>query len=87
MASRYTKITSTIICDRRCCGSARSGVTSEADVLILALFGQIAAQWREANPDKTGNMRDEADVAQLVCLYNLENLNARFITEIRYGHQ
>jgi len=54
---------------------------SEADVLNLALFGMTAAQWRESNPDKKGNMRDEADVTQLVCLSNLENLNALFITE------
>ena len=54
---------------------------SEADVLNLALFGTTAAQWREANPDKKGNMRDEADVTQLVCLSNLENLNALFIAE------
>jgi hypothetical protein len=54
---------------------------SEADVLNLALFGMTAAQWREANPDKKGNMRDEADVTQLVCLSNLENLNALFIAE------
>lgn len=54
---------------------------SEADVLNLALFGQTAAQWRDANPDNKGNMRDEADVTQLVCLSNLENLNALFIAE------
>jgi len=54
---------------------------SEADVLNLALFGKIAAQWRDANPGKKGNMRDEADVTQLVCLSNLENLNALFIAE------
>jgi hypothetical protein len=54
---------------------------SEADVLNLALFGQTAAQWRDANPDKNGNMRDDADVTQLVCLSNLENLNALFIAE------
>jgi len=54
---------------------------SEADVLNLALFGQTAKQWRDANPDKKGNMRDEADVTQLVCLSNLENLNALFIAE------
>jgi hypothetical protein len=40
-----------------------------------------AAKWREDNPDKKGNMRDEADVTQLVCLSNLENLNALFIAE------
>ena len=54
---------------------------SEADVLNLALFGQTAAQWRSTNPDKKGNIRDYADVTQLVCLSNLENLNALFIAE------
>lgn len=54
---------------------------SEADVLNLALFGQTAAQWRSANPGHKGNMRDEADITQLVCLSNLENLNALFIAE------
>ena len=54
---------------------------SEADVLNLALFGMTAAQWRDANPDKRGNIRDYADIAQLVCLSNLENLNALFISE------
>jgi hypothetical protein len=54
---------------------------SEADVLNLALFGMTAAQWRDTNPNKKGNMRDEADVTQLVCLSNLENLNALFIAE------
>lgn len=54
---------------------------NEADVLNLALFGKTAAQWRDENPKKKGNMRDEADVTQLVCLSNLENLNALFIAE------
>jgi hypothetical protein len=54
---------------------------SEADVLNLALFGMTAAQWHTANPDKKGNMRDYAEVSQLVCLSNLENLNALFIAE------
>lgn len=54
---------------------------SEADVLNLALFGMTAAQWRDANPDKKGNMRDDADITQLVCLSNLENLNALFIAD------
>ncbi len=54
---------------------------SEADVLNIALFGKTAAQWRGANSDNKGNMRDEADVTQLVCLSNLENFNALFITE------
>jgi hypothetical protein len=54
---------------------------SEADVLNMALFGTTAKEWREANPDKTGNIRDYADISQLVCLSNLENLNALFIGE------
>jgi len=54
---------------------------SEADILNMALFGYTAGQWREENPDKTGNIRDYANVSQLVCLSNLENLNAVFINE------
>jgi len=54
---------------------------SEADVLNMALFGKTARQWRDENPDKKGNIRDYANVSQLVCLANLENLNAHFIEE------
>ncbi|MDA3917630.1 MAG: KilA-N domain-containing protein [Deltaproteobacteria bacterium] len=54
---------------------------SEADILNIALFGKTASQWRKENPDQKGNMRDHADVSQLVCLSNLENLNALFISE------
>lgn len=54
---------------------------SEADILNMALFGKTAAQWREENPDEKGNIRDFANVSQLVCLANLENLNAHFIQE------
>lgn len=54
---------------------------SEADILNMALFGKTAKEWREKNPDKKGNIRDEADISQLVCLSNLENLNAHFIQE------
>lgn len=54
---------------------------SEADVLNMAIFGMTAKDWREKNPGKKGNIRDEADVSQLVCLSNLENLNALFIRE------
>jgi hypothetical protein len=54
---------------------------SEADILNMALFGMTAGQWRDANPDKKGNIRDYANVSQLVCLSNLENLNALFINE------
>jgi len=54
---------------------------NEADVLNMALFGQTAKQWRENNRGKKGNIRDYANVSQLICLSNLENLNALFINE------
>lgn len=54
---------------------------SEADVLNMALFGMTAKEWRDQNPDQKGNIRDYANVSQLVCLSNLENLNALFINE------
>ncbi len=55
--------------------------SSEADILNIALFGNTAKQWRNENPDKKGNIRDYANALQLVCLVNLENLNAVFINE------
>ncbi len=54
---------------------------NEADVLNMALFGKTAKQWRDQNPNEKGNIRDYANVSQLVCLANLENLNAVFINE------
>jgi hypothetical protein len=54
---------------------------NEADVLNMALFGKTAKQWRYENSDKKGNIRDYANVSQLVCLANLENLNAVLIDE------
>jgi hypothetical protein len=54
---------------------------SEADVLNMALFGMTAKDWRDANPGEKGNIRDQANASQLVCLANLENLNALFINE------
>ncbi len=54
---------------------------SEADVLNMALFSKTAKQWRDENPTEKGNIRDYANVSQLVCLSNLENLNAVFINE------
>ncbi len=53
----------------------------EADVLNVALFGITAKEWRDANPGKKGNMRDYATINQLICLSNMENLNAVFINE------
>jgi len=54
---------------------------SEADVLNMALFGMTAKQWRDSHPEDKGNLRDHANAAQLVCLSNLENLNALFIAD------
>jgi len=54
---------------------------SEADILNMALFGKTARQWRDENPDEEGNIRDHANVSQLVCLANLESLNAHLIQE------
>jgi hypothetical protein len=54
---------------------------SEADVLNIALFGVTAKQWREANPTLQGNIRDYATINELICLSNMENLNAVFINE------
>lgn len=53
----------------------------EADVLNMALFGKTAKQWRGENPDKKGNIRDYANINELICLSNLENINAVFINE------
>jgi hypothetical protein len=53
----------------------------EADVLNIAMFGMTARQWREANPDKKGNIRDYATINELICLSNMENLNAVFIND------
>ncbi|HOJ03214.1 MAG TPA: KilA-N domain-containing protein [Bacteroidota bacterium] len=52
---------------------------SEADVLNMALFGQTAKQWRDANPKLDGNMRDHATIEQLLVLANIEGMNAEFI--------
>ena len=53
----------------------------EADMLNVAMFGMTAKQWREANPDLKGNIRDYATINQLICLSNMENLNAVFIND------
>lgn len=53
----------------------------EADVLNMAMFGMTARQWREQNPNKKGNIRDYATINELICLSNMENLNAVFIND------
>ena len=54
---------------------------NEADVLNVALFGKTAKQWRDDNPTIKGNIRDYATINELICLSNMENLNALFINE------
>jgi len=54
---------------------------NEADVLNVALFGKTAQQWERENPDLRGNQRDYADINQLICLSNMENLNAVMIED------
>lgn len=54
---------------------------SEADVLNVAMFGMTASEWRVAHPDLKGNIRDYASINELICLSNMENLNAVFIEE------
>jgi hypothetical protein len=61
--------------------SAQSNIiyANEADVLNVAMFGMTAKQWRDANPESKGNIRDYATMNELICLSNMENLNAVFI--------
>lgn len=54
---------------------------NEADLLNMALFGITAKEWRDRNPEKKGNIRDEATLEQLVVLSNLESINALFIQQ------
>ena len=53
----------------------------EADVLNVAMFGMTAREWREANPDSKGNIRDGATINELICLSNMENINAVLIND------
>ena len=54
---------------------------SEADVLNMALLGMTAKEWRNTYPDKKGNMRDYASINELICLSNMENINAVLIED------
>ncbi len=54
---------------------------SEADVLNVALYGITAKQWRDANPELKGNIRDYSTINELICLSNMENINAVLINE------
>ena len=53
----------------------------EADVLNMAMFGMTARQWRDANPEAKGNIRDYATINQLICLANMESINALLIND------
>ena len=54
---------------------------SEADVLNVALFGMTHQQWQAQNPELKGNQRDYATVNQLICISNMENINAVMIND------
>ena len=60
---------------------ANSIYANEADVLNVAMFGMTAKQWREAHPELKGNIRDYASINEIICLSNMENLNALFIEQ------
>lgn len=45
------------------------------------MFGMTAKMWREQNPGLEGNIRDYATINELICLSNMENLNAVFIDQ------
>ena len=59
----------------------RTSHAEEADVLNVAMFGQTAKTWREQHPELKGNIRDYASINELICLSNMENLNAVFIDQ------
>ena len=54
---------------------------SEADMLNVALFGMTASEWRNANPEMSGNIRDHASINELICLSNMESMNSVMINE------
>lgn len=54
---------------------------NEADTLNVALFGMTAKEWRDKNPEATGNIRDSATIYQLIILVNLESMNAELIKQ------
>lgn len=59
---------------------------NEADVLNMALFGRTAKEWRDANPDLKGNIRDYATINELICLANMEMLRKRVQSRTRSGY-
>ena len=63
--------------------AARASIiyAEEVDVLNVVMFGQTARQWREAHSELKGNIRDYASINELICLANMENINAVLINE------
>jgi hypothetical protein len=53
----------------------------EADVLNVALFGVTAKEWRDKNPARKRNTRDYANINELICLSNMENINAVLLND------
>ena len=70
-----------LIPEKLSASQASTVYANEADVLNVAMFGVTAKQWREANPELKGNIRDYTNINELICLSNMENLNAVFINE------
>ena len=69
-------IKSNLIPDEVTSAQANIIYAEEADVLNVAMFGMTAKQWRDANPELKGNIRDYATINELICLSNMENINA-----------
>ena len=67
--------------DSLCEIEAAMKYAEEADVLNVAMFGMTAKQWREAYPALKGNIRDYATINELICLSNIENINAVLIND------
>ena len=70
-----------LIPDRVTVDQLRYMYASEADILNVALFGMTASEWRNANPEMSGNIRDQASINELICLSNMESMNSVKINE------
>ena len=77
---KTSEIAAEIVSNRNFHNTA-SLVHLEADVLNVAMFGMTAQEWRNANPDKKGNIRDYATITELICLANMEAINSEFIND------
>ena len=70
-----------LIPDRVTSDQLRYVYATEADILNVALFGMTAGEWRKANPEMSGNIRDNASINELICLSNMESMNSVMIKE------